>query len=307
MDLFVDKKYVETYQVATMHQKSFAKVNLILDLGEKNNTGRYETEFVMQEIALHDLVDIADYDDIVIECKDPTVPIDGKNLCYRAVEVMRKISGSNRGARISIKKGIPAAGGLGGGSSNAALVVHELNKRWQMGLSDDELIAEINPILGTDASFFVKGGTGHVMNNGVRIEEIRTSLKLDLIFILPDVEVPGSKTEDVYRHFDPARVSKKPNVPGMIHALETGSLEGVAGHLFNAFEFSLPPYYRVIPKLKSELMGAGCLGSLMCGAGPVVFGICRDRSHAEEMAKYFRKRYPLVFVSETRTQNHPSP
>lgn len=285
----------------TMLIKSHAKVNLILDLGEKNASGRYDIHFVMQEISLSDevVVDIIDGRDIVIECDDPRVPIDEENLCYKAVQIMRKVSGRSDGVKIEIKKRIPSAGGLGGGSGNAAAVVSALNRVWRLGMTDDDLIRAVNPELGTDASFFIRGGTAEVRANGLEVERIETDLSIPFVFVLPDIEIPVKKTAEVYKYFQPDRVTKRPDMDGMKSVLEGRYLNGVASGIFNAFEYSLPPGYGDIPNIKREMIGAGCLNAAMCGAGPALFGICESVADTERIAEELKRRYKRVFIAST--------
>lgn len=283
-----------------MFVKSHAKVNLILSLGDKNSSGRFETHFIMQEIGLHDDIEIEaiGHSDIIIECNDPSVPLDENNLCHKAVRIIQELSGRAEGVKISITKRIPAAGGLGGGSSNAAAVLKALNGMWKVGLADNELIKKINPHLGTDTSFFIKGGTAEVKRNGLEVKTIETDLHIPFIFVLPEIDVPDAKTANVYEHFKPERVSKKPDIDGMISALENGSLDAVATHLYNAFEYSLPPHYASVPDIKKDLIDAGCINAIMCGAGPTVFGVCESSEGAKGVARAIDSGY--VILSETK-------
>lgn len=285
-----------------MWHKAHAKVNLILDLGAKNSSGRFETNFIMQEIELCDLVSVEEIGNkqILIECDDPSVPLDEKNLCHKAVKIMQKIGEKNNGVKISIKKKTPNAGGFGGGSSDAAVVANILNDTWNMGLSKDELIGRLNPALGTDTSFFIKGGTASVRSNGLEVNEINTNIDLHYVFIVPEINLPSGKTESVYAYFNPEKVNKKSNIDKMRDALTTGNIKEISNQLYNAFEYSLPPWYSEIPKIKKELINAGCINAIMCGAGPTVFGTCANKEEAQKIANKLADKHSVVFTSHTR-------
>lgn len=278
--------------------QAHAKVNLILDLGDRREDGRYEIRFVMQEVDLSDRLSISPKDFIEIICSDGQVPLDSRNSCCIAVEIMRKLCRRDGGATIAIDKKIPSAGGLGGGSSDAAAVMKALRDLWKADLTDDQLISAANPILGTDASFFLKGGTALVSDNGLKVEPLRSMAAINYVFVVPEVMVPANKTQSIYAQFDPTLVRSKPDFDGMYEALSKGDLRSIADRIYNAFEFSIPPHYSGVLDVKRSLREAGCINAAMCGAGPTVFGICEDEKSAIAIANRMSKIHRRVFVSK---------
>src|SRR5688572_19535925 len=142
----------------TLTLPSFAKVNLHLQVIGKRTDGFHDLCTVFQTISLHDRLSIGPDEQIRMTCGDRQLPVDEKNLVVQAALALRKRYNVHCGARIHLEKRIPAPGGLGGGSSNAAATLLALRKLWQI----DVTVEELHPIaaqLGSDVPFFLYGGT----------------------------------------------------------------------------------------------------------------------------------------------------
>ncbi|MFH1752491.1 MAG: 4-(cytidine 5'-diphospho)-2-C-methyl-D-erythritol kinase [archaeon] len=285
-----------------MQLKSYAKNNLVLGLGEKMSGGKNEHFYIINEIDWHDNVTVEELNEnkILIECNVSGVPLDEKNLCWKAVELMQKELGEQRGVKIVLEKQIPAAGGLGGGSSNAATVIKALNKLWGLGLSEQKLIELVNPVLGTDASFFIKGGICYQSKFGFPVERIKTSLQLNFVFAVPKVVVPENKTRKAFQYLDLKKASQKPPVKECIKALEENDFYGIAKNLYNVFLFSLLPEFSKCFNLINEMKELGCENAIVCGSGPTVFGLTESESKAKEIAKQLEKDNERVFTAKSR-------
>ena len=118
-----------------------AKINLTLDIIKKRVDGYHELEMIMQELELKDEIVLKELDEnkISIKCNNPKVPLNEKNLVWKAAELIKEIYGIEKGIEISINKTIPVAGGLGGGSSNAAATIKGLNELWELNLEEKEM------------------------------------------------------------------------------------------------------------------------------------------------------------------------
>ena len=146
-----------------IHVKSYAKINLSLDVLRRLENGYHEVEMVMQQILLHDEVDVKwkESDEpfrIVLQTNRPYLPVDERNLAYKAAQLMHEQYGEGRtgSLRIDIKKRIPVAAGLAGGSGNGAAVIHGLNSLWNLGL-DVSSLNQIGSKLGSDVPFCIMG------------------------------------------------------------------------------------------------------------------------------------------------------
>ena len=143
----------------TITLESYGKVNLGLDVLYKRRDNYHELRTIMQEISLKDTVTIKEIKDgIIIESNNKDVPLDHRNLVYKAWEGIKKKSGLNNGVHIKIHKKIPGAAGLAGGSTNAAAVLRGLNQLWDLNFSQEELRI-MGKELGADVPYCISGGT----------------------------------------------------------------------------------------------------------------------------------------------------
>ncbi len=313
-------------RMATLTLKSPAKLNLVLDILRKRADGFHEVEFVMQELELHDLITIETFfvptgpgvnsamphRKIEIICTDPSVPLDERNTCWKAVELMRKeerkkyesmLHASWRdtdAVRIYIEKHIPSAGGLGGGSSNAATVLKGLNQLWDLQLSNEKL-SELAAQIGSDTPFFIYGGTCIATGRG----EIITPLKekcptLHLAFIVPPVKVPAAKTKWIYGNFDVQKVETHYSITEMHHALQQQSADKVIEKMGNVFENLTLQEYELVFELIAKLnYMPGIHKAMLAGAGPTVVAVCEDEKVASQVIAPFRMQGWIAFATHT--------
>lgn len=253
--------------------RSYAKVNLTLDVLEKRpEDGYHYIDTVMMPVSLADQVSMGRADDLAVSCTPPIPGAPEENLAYRAASLMRQVTGYQGGAQIHIDKRIPVAGGLAGGSTNAAAVLVGLNRLWGTGLSQERLI-ELGIQLGSDVPFFVPSRPARVEGIGERVTPLHVSRPFWLVIATPPV---AKSTGNVYRLFDELSEVQSPNTGAMESALEKGDLQGVAASLGNVFEQVMIPRHPEIGRLKEAMLDGGALGALMSGAGPTVFGIVPD-------------------------------
>lgn len=252
---------------------SYAKVNLTLDVLDKRpEDGYHYIKTVMLPISLADTVTLRDADDIQVVSSPEILGPPEMNLAFRAANLLKKTIGYRRGASIHISKVIPVAGGLAGGSTNAAAVLTGLNRLWRIGLKEQELI-ELALKLGSDVPFFVTGRAARVEGIGEKITTIPVSRPLWVVLAFPAV---GKSTANVYRLFDEMDNVSHPSCGVMEQALATGNLEAIAGSLANVFEQVMLPRHPEILAVKKAMLDGGALGALMSGAGPTVLGLVKD-------------------------------
>ena len=251
-----------------------AKVNLRLKITGRRPDGYHLLDMVMVKL------DLAD--EIALEIGGETIeftadreglPTDSSNTIVRAAEIVRELSGKEFGARIRLKKRIPVAAGLGGGSSDAATVLNGLNRLLGLGW-DGPRLSKAGLRIGADLPFFLAGGSQRVRGIGEVLEPMEVP-PLYLVLINPGFPV---STAEAYRWYDEGGDSKGPlTSPPPLASFPPPE---------NDLERVVIPRYPVLGRLKELLNRAGALGTLMSGSGPTVFGLfespeSRDRGYKE--------------------------
>jgi 4-diphosphocytidyl-2-C-methyl-D-erythritol kinase len=268
---------------------SYAKINLSLRVRGRRADGYHELETVFQTISLCDRLTFELRDDARLEltCDAPDIPCDESNLVYRAALALRERYEARRGARIALEKKIPAGGGLGGGSSNAAVALVGLARLWKIDAGRAAL-TEIGASLGADVPFFLTGGTALGTGRGTDIHPLPDAPPQQLLLITPQVKV---STAEAYKSLNAHALTKAVPVVNLtvsrVQAEISGSLRAM---LWNDFE---PVVYRLHPEIeraRDALRQAGARGALLSGSGSSVFGLFdneneRDRARASLRAE----------------------
>src|SRR6266404_1886585 len=150
---------------------SYAKINWNLRILGKRGDGFHEICTVFQTISLHDTLHFTANDELFLTCDDPEIPTDEGNLITEAANKLNEKFGTNFGTRIHLEKRIPSPGGLGGGSSNAAVTLIGLMRLWELEIAPSDL-QSIAEQLGSDVPFFLRGGTALGTGRGEQIETL---------------------------------------------------------------------------------------------------------------------------------------
>jgi 4-diphosphocytidyl-2-C-methyl-D-erythritol kinase len=244
---------------------SFAKINLHLRVLGKRDDGFHEIFTVFQAISLADEMSFEAADDLELLCDDPKVPIDETNLVIRAAQALS----SRLGAKITLTKRIPMGGGLGGGSSNAAVTLVGLNRLWELGHSLEEL-ARIGAPLGSDVAFFLSGGTALGYGRGEKIEQIPGFSAPHIILITPNEHV---STASAYAGLNAENLTNQDlNRILRVCRSEAESPDFLSGALINDFEPTVFAAFPEIGRAKQKLLELGASRALMSGSGASVFG-----------------------------------
>lgn len=276
--------------------KSFAKVNLVLDLLRKREDGFHEVEFIMQEISLHDEIKIKKNNELKISCNDSSVPVNEKNSCYKAVKLLQEASGIEENISIKLNKKIPSAGGLGGGTSNAAVVLSYLNKEWNLNYSNEKL-SQIAKNIGADVAFFLYGKTALCKGIGEIVTPIKNIPKMQVLVITPQIVVPENKTKWIYSKVN-ANQLQHPSCTQMIKAIESQNSKQIAFQMGNVFEqLELKEYEKVFQLIKE--LKQNSLNALMAGAGPSVFALFDSKTQAKSMFSEYSKKFDSIFLCGT--------
>lgn len=266
----------------TLRIKSRAKINVTLDVLEKRSIDGYHyIRTIMLPISLADTVELRIAENVTVSCMPPIAGPSESNLAFRAAAKLKAVTGYSGGVRIQITKVIPVAGGLAGGSTNAAAVLRGLNQLWRTKLTDADLSA-LAMELGSDVPFFIGDRPALVEGIGERVTPISVHHPMWAVLAVPAVE---KSTGNVFRLFDELKQVDRPDTGAMLSALAAGDIEAVARALGNVFEQVMLPRHPEIRLLKEAMMGAGAAASLMSGAGPTVFGIVDSQAAAQRVAE----------------------
>lgn len=276
--------------------RSYAKINLTLDVTGKRDDGYHEVEMIMQTLSLFDLV-IADKTrgGIHLSTNLHYLPSNEKNIAYKAARLFFDETGIRGGVKLRIHKNIPVSAGLAGGSGNAAAVLVLLNMLYNAGLSEKELCS-LGAKLGADVPYCITGGTQLSSGIGEVLSPLPPMPKLNILLVKPFINV---STAEVYKEIDSAEITRRPDTAAMAAAIERGDARAVAGNLCNVMECVTERQYPVISDIKSKMKADGALGALMSGSGPSVFGIFEDYETAFSSAAGFLRSFRDVFVVKT--------
>ena len=279
--------------------QSSAKINLSIDIVGKYADGYHEVEMILQEIDLYDNINIEKRNEnIEVDCSVPFLPSDERNLAYKAASVFFSYTGIRGGAGITLDKRIPVSAGLGGGSSNAACVLAGLNILYEAGLTHREM-ESLSCDIGSDVTFFIKGGTALCKRRGDMVEPIETEIILDLLIIKPDIAV---STKEIYGAFDFNNIAVRPQTMNLIDALRANDSITVSRNLVNVLENVTLKIFPEIRELKNRLLELGALNALMSGSGSSVFGIFKSRYDAMRAYDRITEGRYQKFVTRTRVK-----
>ncbi|MBP5166932.1 MAG: 4-(cytidine 5'-diphospho)-2-C-methyl-D-erythritol kinase [Oscillospiraceae bacterium] len=264
-----------------IHETAYAKLNLSLDVTGRMPDGYHSLSTVMQSISLCDDIDISPSGSgWFVECGLPYVPTGPANLAAGAAELFRSRSGVGpEGGRIDIIKRIPVRGGFGGGSSDAAAVLRALDREYGRPF-DRPALEKLGEELGSDVPFCVFGGTAHATGRGEKLRPLPFLADCHFIICRPDF---SCSTPELFAALDRTKLRIRPDIQGMLAAVEAGDIQGMAVRMFNVFEEVLPRRHaEAVRRIKALLIDAGALGACMTGSGSGVFGVFADGKSAEE-------------------------
>ena len=275
--------------------KSRAKINLSIDVLGKRQDGYHLVEMIMQTIDLYDLIEIneKDNDQITIKSTSDEIPLDCNNLVYKAANLIKKTFNINKGVEIHIKKNIPVAAGMAGGSSNAAAVLVGLNKLWNLNLSNQQL-EKIGLKLGADVPFCINGGAVLASGIGEELTPIK-GLTKDVCILVCKPDLFGS-TKEFYECIDSKDIDKRPNNKFLIECLKNEDTRQLAENMFNVLEGVTMDKHPVIQQIKDIMTNNRALGAMMSGSGPTVFGLYENREDAVKCKAILEKQFKQTFV-----------
>lgn len=282
-----------------------AKINLFLEITRKRKDGYHSIDSIFQSVSLCDVVRVdTDYDEITAVVNVPGIPADINNTACKAAKAFFDAVGITSGALIKIEKHIPSQAGLGGGSADAAAVIHCLNNRFGTRLSMKEL-CEIGAKVGADVPFCIAGGCRRMGGFG---EILLDTYPIPNYYVVIVKGSGGISTPSAYRlldemnsDFNESYIPKKSDK--LIYSLKGGCGCGDFSGLFNIFEQTLDvldPEALAFKQFLSERSEA----ALLSGSGSAVFALFDNEKKAQNVCNEFRKEFPKAFCTCCHTVMH---
>ena len=268
--------------------KALAKINLVLDVLRRREDGYHEVKMIMQTIGLHDDLEIRKTKTPGIQVKTNLyyLPTNENNLVYKAAKLLMDEFQIQDGVSIQLKKRIPVAAGMAGGSSDGAAVLWGINQMYGLGLSMQALM-ERGVRLGADVPYCIQRGTALAEGIGEKLSVLPPMPKCTILIAKPGISV---STKFVYEnlHANDLKPEQHPDVDSMIEAMRKKDMGLLCSRMGNVLETVTIPAYPVINEIKRTRMDNGAIGSMMSGSGPTVFGIFDSPVAAKQAMKAVR-------------------
>jgi len=273
-----------------------AKLNLTLEVLAKRRDGFHEIRSVIQTINLCDSISFQLSQDIEFRCDEPSW-IPEESLASKATNLVQETSRCSKGAVIEISKRIPLISGLGGDSSDAAAILRGLNRLWELGLSQEELL-KLASRLGSDVAFFLHGGTALVEGRGEIVTPLPPLPHMWVILMVPPVPGMKGKTKRLYdslkdSHYTAGQITKR-----LVEELKAGR-ECEQSHLFNTFENVAFAQFSGLSVYRSHIIKAGATDIHLAGSGPALFTLLKDRTQAEELHTRLQRQNLESYLIDT--------
>lgn len=281
-----------------VHVRAPGKVNVYLEIGELLEDGYHEVATAYQAVSVYEDVYATPADDFTIEVSGTAdlsgVPTDDRNLAIRAAKLLAKTTGYTGGVHLHIEKHVPVAGGMGGGSADAAAALLACDILWGTGLSAPKL-HELAARLGADVPFALQGGTAIGTGRGDELNPALAKGRFEWVLVVSD---EGMSTPEVYDQLDIHRqrhtldIAPPPSMPtvetAVLHALRAGDAEMLADSIRNDLQ---APALSLRPDLADVLeLGetSGALAGLISGSGPTIAFLAPDPDAATDLEATLR-------------------
>jgi len=276
--------------------KAYGKINISLDIVGKREDGYHLLKMIMQNVDLYDSMSFQKCNKgINISCNKPYIPTDDKNLVYKAAELFMDTYDIHEGINIYLKKNIPVAAGMAGGSADAAAVFKALNQVFEVNTGDNELM-DLGVKIGADVPYCIIGGTAMCEGIGEIITPLTPFKNHILVLVKPNF---GVSTKEVFKNLDINKIFKHPDTDAIIKAMEQEKLENVCKNMKNLLENVTLRKYPVLKRIKEDMVKMGAIGAMMSGSGPTIFAFFDDMLKAQLCYDKFKILYKEVFITRT--------
>ncbi len=268
----------------TIAYRSYAKINLYLDVLNRRRDGYHNIETIFQTVDLADRITFTERDSgIVLDCSDPQLAHVETNLASRAALLLQNRTGCNRGVSIYIQKNIPVAAGLAGGSGNAAAALRALDDLWELNLPESTL-RQLALELGSDVPYCLVGGTMAATGRGEELMPLDPLPRAWFVLVHPEVAISTPRVYNsprLVRNEGARFAGRTAGFRRAIHALYHGRFQEA---VFNRMEEAVFADLPSLAEVKEALLSTGCIAAAMSGSGPTLFGVCKTRRDAQRVA-----------------------
>jgi 4-diphosphocytidyl-2-C-methyl-D-erythritol kinase len=271
--------------------KAYGKINVGLNILDKREDGYHNIETIFVPIGIHDSLEFLESDEISIETNWKHIPTDEKNICYQAAKILKEKYAPNATVYIKLTKKIPVGAGLGGGSSDAAVVLNKLNRMWKLNLSYDELF-KIALSLGSDVPYFLKQGIAYALGRGEDLTYIDLKLPYYVVVVYPNLAV---STKWAYEKYTEKEESKLIEYNTLIK-LAIKEPYMFQEKFVNDFEEIVFKKHTELINIKNVLYEKRAIFASLSGSGSSLFGFYLSKKDALGAYHAFLNRYK-TFIS----------
>ena len=275
----------------SLHVRSYAKINLCLNITGKRENGFHEVDMIMLPISLHDSLVISKLNksiDNFVTVDDFSIGTFSYNLATFSIDKLQNTYHFDQKFRVLIHKVIPIQAGLGGGSSNAACTMKAVNAILKLGATDEELM-KISEPLGCDIPFFVKCQPARCQGVGEKVTPIKVKNNYYVLIVKPEA---GCSTREIYQIADSMELPVC-DIDLIIKALEDGDDDAIANNISNALQ---EPAISTVPSIRTiidELKSFGLKIVQVTGSGSAVFALHTDKKLLKRVFKKLEEKYQV--------------
>jgi 4-diphosphocytidyl-2-C-methyl-D-erythritol kinase len=277
-----------------LEKKSPCKVNLILNILGRRADGFHELETVMQPVNICDeMVFERAGAALQLTCSNPELPVDSKNLVHRAATAFLAAANISDGVKIHLQKNLPLAGGIGGGSANAAVAFSALNELFGSPLPLEKL-HELAAALGSDVPFFLYDKPALATGRGEKVRTLENfpALKGRAFFLVhPGFGISTPWSYQNLARFPEALNGQAGRAQKLVSLLQAGDLKTASPEFYNSLEAPAFDKFPVLALYKEFLRENGAPVSLMSGSGSTTFAIAENLAAAENLAEKFKSQF----------------
>lgn len=278
---------------------SKAKVNLALDVLSRREDGYHNVSMIMQTIDLKDEICLQSLneDKIIVNTKGIDIPSGPLNIVYKAAELIKKTQKIKKGVSIEIKKNIPVAAGLAGGSGNAAAIILGLNRLWNLNMTKAEL-NEIALKIGADVPYCMYGGTCLCQGIGEKLTKI-DDINFDfMVLCKPDFDV---STPWVYKNLNLNKIQSRPDIDKLLKMTSNNEIfkKAFFESMYNVLQEVTVEKHPEIMEIIDSLYKNGAVKAMMSGSGPSVFAIFKEEAYAKNAYEKLKKEYNQTYLVKT--------
>ena len=282
------------------------KINLGLWVGAPDTSGYHPLLTAFQAVGLWDFVTARSDEQMSLEVEGSvncgSVPNDERNLAWQAARALAKHCGKKEAVALHIRKNIPVAGGMAGGSADAAAALLALDALWECGL-DDSTLQQLASTLGSDVPFSLHGQAAIGRDRGDALTAVAIEKPLHFVLCPSEGALSTGAVYAEYDHLSPRASVPTAIDPAFLAAWQAGDAEALAPLIHNDLQ---PAAFSLLPELEAlatQIEKAGALRAAVSGSGPTMWGLALSAEHAGEIAQALRAEGITTWVTQSSLEN----